>query len=412
MKPDLYGLPLTFYGHFTGYSSYPVVCQNLARWLIAQGVELQICDLRAKTRTDPDDPAGQRVLSSTPPWLQPYHVAWSYHAAILNRVAGSSLGRGELLPDRPDALGLFFGFPDYWPFLPRHRVRIGYHVGDVKPLPPRWKPLLERHCDLVLTPSRWCQGLLHELSLHGQTGSPIPVRVVPHGVDPEIFCPDETAPRPDAGPVRLLHFCTSPTYARKGTVELLVAMRELLTEPRWLALGAQRPRVQLLACVPASEVAGLAQSFMLRTEQGSLRILQDEPGPPARMAQRLRSCDVLVQPSRAEGFGCLALESVACGVPVVLLGQTGDADYLDDLEDAAIQVEPHGWADCQAGVAPALEPEALVRALAQAVLGLAYHREQARVRSAAIREKWSWTAGLDRTLLPLLRELGARAGAA
>ena len=47
----------------------------------------------------------------------------------------------------------------------------------------------------------------------------------------------------------------------------------------------------------------------------------------------LREADLVVMPSRTEGFGLVALEAISAGVPVLISSETGIAKALQDLED-------------------------------------------------------------------------------
>ena len=47
----------------------------------------------------------------------------------------------------------------------------------------------------------------------------------------------------------------------------------------------------------------------------------------------LREADLVVMPSRTEGFGLLAPEAISAGVPVLVSSETGIAKALQDLEN-------------------------------------------------------------------------------
>ncbi|PFX21723.1 uncharacterized protein LOC111335134 isoform X2 [Stylophora pistillata] len=51
------------------------------------------------------------------------------------------------------------------------------------------------------------------------------------------------------------------------------------------------------------------------------------------MKRMLREADLVVMPSRTEGFGLVALETISAGVPVLVSSETGIAKALLDLED-------------------------------------------------------------------------------
>jgi glycosyltransferase involved in cell wall biosynthesis len=379
MTADLRGLPITFYGHFSGFSSYPSTCHAIARWLAYRGADLAVCNLR----TEPVFPD-----------LEDCAVEEGYAGAVWNRAAGSGVG-GPMAPDREDAISLVSAFPSWLSAIPRHRRAVGRFVGDVQPLPPRWKGLIERHCDIVVTESGWCSTLLGELALT-RGGQAIPVHVAPPGIDPEVFKPGQGGARGRA--VRMLHFGSSPTGDRKGTLELVAAARE------WLYANAAGGRPVHLIIRAHRDLLPLAASSAGSYAGGKITVMVDEPGTPEAMAHMVRSADVLVQPSRAEGFGLIPVQAVACGRPVILMGEPGDADYLDDLGAAAVRVKSAGWGACGGGVAPEIDLASLLGALQHARGHADGLKEVAGGIAQSVREKWSWGRVLDAYLAPVLTE--------
>ena len=391
--PDLrglQGLPLTFYGHFTGFSSYPVVCYALAQWMLNRGVALQVCNLRD---------------GKLPTWLEEHQINTSIRAGVLNSASGAAISRNvgdpKDPPDRTDAIGMLFGFPSWLPFLPAHHPMIGYHVADVQPLPPWWRQLIEENTDLVLTPSAWCRNMLLDLDM------PQEINVVRHGIDPQVFCLGDK--QKVSARVDLLHFCSAQLLAvqRKGTDALAVLAKQWLSEPV-VDHDGKKTWVDLALYAEAAVNQHL-KSFEGTYPGGHLGMRLDNPGPQGVLARKLQEASGLIQPARAEGFGLLPLEAVACGTPALMLGQTGDAEFVDDLGEAAVRVDSSGIELCGYGEAPAIDMGSLLVGLERMVTERRELQEAARVASPTIREQWSWDTVLDRELAPvLLRAAGMR----
>jgi len=66
------------------------------------------------------------------------------------------------------------------------------------------------------------------------------------------------------------------------------------------------------------------------------------------MKKMIRAADLIVMPSRTEGFGLVALEAISAGVPVLVSSESGIAKALDEVEGGRAVVvnsdKPEDWA--------------------------------------------------------------------
>ena len=66
------------------------------------------------------------------------------------------------------------------------------------------------------------------------------------------------------------------------------------------------------------------------------------------MKKMLRQADVIVMPSRTEGFGLVALEAISAGVPVLVSSESGIAEALENVEGGMTVIvdsdKPEDWA--------------------------------------------------------------------
>ncbi|MDU8913284.1 glycosyltransferase family 4 protein [Aestuariicoccus sp. MJ-SS9] len=129
------------------------------------------------------------------------------------------------------------------------------------------------------------------------------VTVIENAVDTEFFAPSQT-PRDSSGPIRLL-FVGKPSR-RKGIDLIARVMAELGT------------RVQLTFVGPSPEPSDIPSGA---TFTGS----RDRAG----VRDAYREADLLLFPSRAEGFGLAAAEALSCGLPVVCTEGTAVSEIVN-----------------------------------------------------------------------------------
>lgn len=223
--------------------------------------------------------------------------------------------------------------------------------------------------DEVLAPSEIVANHLADAGIHH-------VRLQPLGVDTECFTPDRRDPRlrerlglaPD---VTLLVF--AGRFAPEKNLGDLYAMMPLLG-PRYhlLLVGGER-----------------------RARIGAQVSVMPYEGSVAGMAGILGGCDLFVHAGRQETFGLVALEAMACGLPVVAYR----AGALAELIDARV-----------GRLAPATGPRALAGAVEDLVAaGLPAIGRAARERALA---RHSWNAAFTMLLRGHARLLGLPSPAA
>jgi glycosyltransferase involved in cell wall biosynthesis len=351
---------ITFYGHFSGWQSYPAVCRAIARYLDEVGVELRLCDLRPEGSYD-GVPGIPRVPSIV-------------RQAIQRRAKGNQPYDGQTLP----GTALVFSFPEWLTVVPRHERTVGYHVCDLDKVPAHWAPCMNDFADLVLTPSSWCAEVFRSC------GVEVPIEVVPHGVD-KAFGEVEPLELEDKEPFIVLHFCSAKEPARKGTPELLQAWGNAMAGE---GLQSGKHRLQVVSAFPK--------------EHG--RLVYDIPGvdlivaqefPPELQALRYRSAHLVAQPSRAEGFGCIPLEALATGTPVLATGCTGHAEYMEGKGVVVVPHGEHGFCGQSEGRAPTLDVGTLKEHLLNGIGAYGRLRAEALARRPKLVEYWSWRRALE-----------------
>jgi glycosyltransferase involved in cell wall biosynthesis len=203
------------------------------------------------------------------------------------------------------------------------------------------------------------------------TGRPDKIRVIPDGVDGSEF--PLANGRHGARPDTILY--VGHINEVKGVDVLLGAMRLLV---------ARRPSARLVLVGATFYRAKRLLGERMRALAGELGIAEHVefagPQPHDELIRHMHESSVLVLPSRAESFGCVLVEALACGRPVVATRCGGPEDIVNDSVGRLV-------------------PPADERSLAEAILDVLSRPERfdpARLRSYAL-QNFSWDRVAART---------------
>lgn len=342
---------ITFYGHFSGYSSYPTVCRAIANYLHSIGTkDLQLCDLRPQGAYD-GVPGISRVPSST----------WR---AVQE-------GRADRWNKRPGT-ALVFGFPEWVRRVAQHERMVGYHVCDVDRIPRHWAHIINTE-DLVITPSQWCHGVFRNC------GVTTPIAIVHHGVD--VAFGAVKRPKLPREPLTFLHTCSAGEPDRKGTLQLVEAWERLAS------MGEIDAKLTILSSFPEAHAPLAKKSLGIKVISGKVA------RTPAEMAQCVAGFHGLVQPSRAEGFGMLPLECAAAGLPTLATDCTGHAEH--DRYSTSWSIPTGPLAPCGGAQAPSLDLGHVANALLYMIENYDTLQDEANARRSTIMETWAWHKVLE-----------------
>jgi glycosyltransferase involved in cell wall biosynthesis len=227
--------------------------------------------------------------------------------------------------------------------------------------------------DRFLATSTWCREVLEkEFPEH-------PVGLYLHGVQSHFKVLEEERKKVrESDGFRALHV-TSTRTQRKGTYELLRA---------WKELNIKNGELVLLVNPTLAYSFG---RYLKDNKIPSTKVLSGLSFTDKQMLYGFSQTHVVIQPSRAEGFGLVPLEARACGVPVVATDCTGHADHVQGPGVQVVETGPLEEIDDYPGaVAPRLTWESVADALLQAHDKWRELDADAMAHASIIQEEWSW----------------------
>lgn len=214
--------------------------------------------------------------------------------------------------------------PAAWPVgnVGRRQDLVWHTMFEMEPLPPSWVEVLNRSA-AVWVPSAWCKELFEAAGVRA------PVFVAGYGVDHSIYYPKGSTlrqaqdgaeqgarSREEGRPYRVLVW----GQALVGRKNPLMALRAFLD----CGFGPGEAEIEIKVNANYGDEAVLGPDG---ERLPNARVIAAD-WPASKVADWLRSGDVMMYLSGGEGFGLMPLEAMACGLPVICAANTGMLDYL------------------------------------------------------------------------------------
>jgi glycosyltransferase involved in cell wall biosynthesis len=244
--------------------------------------------------------------------------------------------------------------------------------------------------DMILAPSRHVLRPYLEAGLGNRQGA-----VVPHGIDPKEFSP-AASPFPYPTEKRFKFLQTSfPWVYEKGFDLTLRAFGQAFSAADDVALILRVPRLRSGKERKAS--LGRLENLVSderRNPRAPEILLLEEDVLLDRRGGLYTGANCYVHPLRAEGFGMIILEAMACGLPVIATPWSGPSDFLSPSYAYALQHSSPTAEAAKDGAIRRYHVEPDVDHLVHLMRYADEHQEGARAmgrRAGAVaRRDWTW----------------------
>ncbi len=217
----------------------------------------------------------------------------------------------------------------WWKYMAYRRPFIGSIVFEGDCIPYGWgRACVQDEIDQVWCPSHHTASAVRETGI-SMLGKEIKkVKIIPHGHDPDIFKPRGKKSNLYDKDYFTFLYVGGWSQGFKDRKGLDLAYKAFKNEFK------DKEKVRFIAKITATynqpnyDPLKVLSSIKAKHNPKAIAITQDVSRES--LPQLYRSADVMVYPSKAEGFGMTALESMACGTPVISSCFGGQTDFVND----------------------------------------------------------------------------------
>ncbi len=254
-----------------------------------------------------------------------------------------------------------------------HAFNIAVLVCDADIVPIETIDICNRVFDLVVVPSRFCQTTFIKSGLTTDT------LIIPHGVSDAFQNQNLTLPRI----FTFYNVYSQMRPYRKGEEELIYAFVKAFDLD---------PKVQLLLRTQlGNDLDTLLDELSAKSV---VKVIEDEL-LESEYVKQFNQVHCVVHPSKAEGFGMIPLQALACGTPVIAPKITGLADYLSS--NNALLLNPKGKVaalgdagEMSGGKYHGIDQDHLVKCLQEMHQNWKREKQKATQCASIIQQKYHW----------------------
>jgi len=230
--------------------------------------------------------------------------------------------------------------PEQWSgFFESEKYHIGLTVWETSRIHRTWT----KHCNTCVA-EMWVPSSNNQ-QVFFDSGVVVPIHVVPHAIDTsEVFVPDGPSMKVAIADDMFVFGSVFQWIERKSPVELITA---------YLQEFSHGENVVLLLKTYAKNAVDDHEKQFIRDRIEDIKkslsldlnvlpkiIFVGDLVKKEQLASLYRRFDVLVQPSKGEGFGLPMAEAMACGTPVITTAWGGQIDFVNETNGWLVKYTP------------------------------------------------------------------------
>lgn len=204
-------------------------------------------------------------------------------------------------------------------------LRIGFWAWELEDFPTGWE------LEMGNLDQLWCPSSFTATSLGLR--SPIPVTPLPHLIDwrraEHTYHMRQTRKRLETQTLFTILYCFDAwsTIGRKNPMGAIETFQRAF--PQKKQARTSLPEARLILKMASAEQFPQERELLRQRADSDKRIkLIEKHLASAEMDKLLARADLLIHLHRAEGFGLMMAEAMACGLPVLATGYSGNLDFM------------------------------------------------------------------------------------
>ncbi len=205
---------------------------------------------------------------------------------------------------------LAFEYPLNYKFI-NTRYKFGMLVYETTQVPEHWVKEINENLDILFLPNEFNKKIFIDSGVKKDI-----IKVVPYGINQRIFNKGKKIIKKNK---KFTYLCVCMPQKRKGIDILIKTFEKIFKNDK---------DVELIIKFPY-KIGKSSYDIDIKINCENVKII-NEQFTEEEMADLYKNSDCFILPSRAEGFGMIYLEALACGIPVIATGWGGHCDFLDE----------------------------------------------------------------------------------